>query len=367
MVITFPQMGNITLTAKSFFEDIGIPCVPPENNKAALQAGARVSPDEMCLPFKMMMGNYLEAIRRGADTILITGSCGPCRFGEYCELQRDILRRKGLRADLIVIDAPKEIGTGELLKRLGRIGAASPVSTPRILLALRAAMHVLKAVDELDAQASCLAGMEAERGACMRLVMQCRRAAMRRCGTYQTLAALKEGQRKLHKLPLDPAKQPLRIALVGEIYSMIEPFANLYIEEKLMTYGVCSERLITPDWWVRDLAFKPLKGAAPGQRAAKPYLPYAVGGHARETLSHAERCARRGFDGAIQIFPTGCMPEIVAASVMPELSQRRDFPVLKLVMDEISGEAGVVTRIEAFLDMLEARRRKGRAALQPGN
>jgi hypothetical protein len=39
-------MGNITLAAKSFFEDIGIPCVPPENNKTALQAGARVSPDD---------------------------------------------------------------------------------------------------------------------------------------------------------------------------------------------------------------------------------------------------------------------------------------------------------------------------------
>jgi len=341
--------------------------VPPENNKAALQAGARVSPDEMCLPFKMMMGNYMEAIRRGADTILITGSCGPCRFGEYCELQRDILRRKGLRAELIVVDAPKEIGTGELLKRLGRIGAASPVSTPRILLALRAAMRVLKAVDEMDGAACRIAGMERERGSCARIIMRCRREALRRTGTVKTLAALKEGQRRLRELPMDPARQPLQVALVGEIYSMIEPFANLYIEEKLMAYGVCSKRLITPDWWVRDLAFKPLKGAAPGQRAAKPYLPYAVGGHARETLSHAERCARRGFDGAIQIFPTGCMPEIVAASVMPELSRRRDFPVLKLVMDEISGEAGVVTRIEAFLDMLEARRRKGRAALQPGN
>jgi len=366
MVITFPQMGNITLAAKSFFEDIGIPCVPPENNKTALQAGARVSPDEMCLPFKMMMGNYMEAIRRGADTILITGSCGPCRFGEYCELQRDILHRKGLRADMIVVDAPREIGTGELLHRLGRIGGASSQSTPRILLALRAAMRVLKAADALDKAAGRIAGMEQERGSSARIIMRCRREALRRTGSTQTLAALKEGQRRLRELPLDPARQPLHIALVGEIYSMIEPYANLYIEEKLMAYGACSKRLITPDWWVKDLAFKPLKGAAPGQRAAKPYLPYAVGGHARETLAHAERCAKCGFDGAIQIFPTGCMPEIVAASVLPELSKRRDFPVLKLVMDEITGEAGVVTRIEAFLDMLEAKRRRG-LALQSGH
>jgi predicted nucleotide-binding protein (sugar kinase/HSP70/actin superfamily) len=29
------------------------------------------------------------------------------------------------------------------------------------------------------------------------------------------------------------------------------------------------------------------------------------------------------------------------------------------VVDEMTGEAGYITRIEAFLDMLEAKRRKG--------
>ncbi len=359
MVITFPQMGNITLAAKAFFEDTGIPCVPPENNRTALAAGAQVSPDEMCLPFKLMMGNYAAAVARGADTILITGSCGPCRFGEYCELQMRALEKQGSRIQFIVADAPGEVGLSALLERLGCIRRAGTLSAPRTLLALRRALHVLRLADALDAEAHRQAGREAERGACRRLLADCRRAAASCRGTAQTAQALATFLSRLRALPADASRRPLRVALVGEIYSMIEPFANLYIEETLMDAGVATARLLTPSWWLRDLALKPLGMNARAERgAARPYLPCAIGGHAQETVGFAELCARRGFDGAIQIFPSGCMPEIVAACALPEVSRRGDFPVLKLVFDEAAAEAGYATRIEAFLDMLEARRKR---------
>lgn len=360
MVITFPQMGNISLAAKSFFEELKIPCVVPENNKRALQTGALLSPDEMCLPFKIMMGNYIASIARGADTILITGSCGPCRFGEYCELQMKILARQGLHADLIVVDAPREIGVKTLMQRLGRIGDASPLSTGKQLTALRRAVSVLKAADGIDAEAHMRAGYEAEHGACKRLLDECRREVLACRGISDALAVLDQYRARLHRVPVDAKRRPIKVALVGEIYSMIEPFSNMYIEEKLMDYGVCSARLITPSWWLKDLVMKPLRLNSRSLHAAsQPYLPYGVGGHAQETIAHAELSARRGFDGAIQIFPVGCMPEIVANAVLPEVQRRNDFPILNLVMDEITGEAGYVTRIEAFLDMLEARRNKG--------
>lgn len=360
MVITFPQMGNISLAAKAFFEELHIPCVVPENNKRALQTGALLSPEEICLPFKIMMGNYIASIARGADTILITGSCGPCRFGEYCELQMKILARQGLHADLIVVDAPREIGMRTLLQRLGRIGQASTLSTAQQFIALRRAVRVLKAADEIDAEAHMRAGYEAERGMCKRLLAESRRKVFACRGIAETLDALEKYRVRLQRVPLDAARKPLKVALVGEIYSMIEPFSNMYIEEKLMDYGVCSSRLITPSWWVKDLVMKPLKLNSRSLHAAsKPYLPFGVGGHAQETVAHTELCAQRGFDGAIQIFPVGCMPEIVASAVLPEVQRRNNFPVLGLVVDEITGEAGYVTRIEAYLDMLEARRKKG--------
>lgn len=57
-----------------------------------MEIGSLYSPDEICLPFKLMIGNYVQSIEAGADTIVIAGSCGPCRFGEYCELQMNTLK-----------------------------------------------------------------------------------------------------------------------------------------------------------------------------------------------------------------------------------------------------------------------------------
>ena len=28
-----------------------------------------------------MIGNYIQAIEKGADTVILPGSCGPCRLG----------------------------------------------------------------------------------------------------------------------------------------------------------------------------------------------------------------------------------------------------------------------------------------------
>ncbi len=52
----------------------------------------------------------------------------------------------------------------------------------------------------------------------------------------------------------------------------------------------------------------------------------------------------------------GCMPEIVSKSILPKISRDKDFPILTLVVDEMTGEAGYVTRIEAFVDLLERRK-----------
>jgi predicted nucleotide-binding protein (sugar kinase/HSP70/actin superfamily) len=40
-----------------------IPYVMPEkNNKTTLQTGAYYSPEEICLPFKLILGNLIEAV-----------------------------------------------------------------------------------------------------------------------------------------------------------------------------------------------------------------------------------------------------------------------------------------------------------------
>lgn len=70
--ITFPHMGNLFIIGKALFEELGFEVViPPYNNKSALEIGKRLSPEFICLPFKLNMGNFIQAIEMGANTIVI--------------------------------------------------------------------------------------------------------------------------------------------------------------------------------------------------------------------------------------------------------------------------------------------------------
>lgn len=354
-------MGNVYLAVKALLDGLGSDYViPPFNSKESLELGSLHSPEEICLPFKQMVGNFIHAIEMGADTVIMTGSCGPCRFGEYCEMQMKLLRRLGHPLEFIVIDAPKDIGIGELLRRLARIAGSGGKPCMAKWKALMQAISVMSLMDEIEARAHELAGFEKKRGECRRLLDRCRADAAE-CGCPdETLCVLSKYRRLLDSVETDMTKDPLRIAVIGEIYTVIEPYSNLYIEDRLMDYGVSTRRKLTPSWWVKNMAMMPLKlHGLDIRRASKEYLPFYIGGHARECVGEAVMAMESGMDGAIQIFPMGCMPEIVAKSILPGISRDWDFPILSLVVDEMTGEAGYVTRIEAFLDLLERRKARG--------
>ncbi|HLE01930.1 MAG TPA: CoA protein activase, partial [Dehalococcoidia bacterium] len=62
----------------------------------------------------------------------------------------------------------------------------------------------------------------------------------------------------------------------------------------------------------------------------------------------------RHFDGLVHLAPFTCMPEIIAQNILP--SVKEDIPVLTLLCDEQTGKQGMLTRLEAFVDLLKRRR-----------
>lgn len=358
MKATFPHMGNVYLAAKALLDGLGIDYViPPKNNKTALDFGSLYSPEEICLPFKIMIGNFVQAIEQGADTIIMAGSCGPCRLGEYCELQMTIMKSLGYDLNFIIIDYPKDIGIKELFRRINKISSESKKKPHEKLRALSNAIKVINLIDEIDELAHMYAGFERNKGECKQLLNECKTEAMK-CNTPGEMIKLfKFYKEKINHISVDINKNPLKIAIIGEIYTVIEPYSNFYIEDKLMDYGVSSARGLTPSWWVKNAALSPLKiNSIKIRRNAKKYLPIQIGGHAIECIGEAVTASTEKFDGAIQIFPMGCMPEIVSKSILPTISKDLDFPVMSLVVDDMTGEAGYITRIEAFIDLLDRRR-----------
>ena len=54
------------------------------------------------------------------------------------------------------------------------------------------------------------------------------------------------------------------------------------------------------------------------------------------------------------------MPEIMSQNIFPTIRGEHEIPLLTLIMDEQTGKAGYITRLEAFVDLM---RRKKRAKL----
>ncbi len=175
MKVTFPHLGNSCYAAKAIFDTLGIEyIIPKASNKKALEIGSLYSPDEICLPFKIMIGNYIQSIEEGADTIVIAGSCGPCRFGEYCELQMNTLKKLGYNLDFIVIDSPKDIGKDEFLKRINKIAIHSNTGSMKKFASLIYGLKIINLMDSLDKKAKMKAGYEINNGNSKKILWDCK-------------------------------------------------------------------------------------------------------------------------------------------------------------------------------------------------
>src|SRR3990172_10647761 len=107
MLATFPQMGNLEWLIGDVLERMGIDYIaPPRTSTSTVSLGSKHSPEFSCLPLKLNIGNFIEALEAGADTILMAGGNGPCRFGYYAELEGRVLRDAGYDFTMVTIEPP---------------------------------------------------------------------------------------------------------------------------------------------------------------------------------------------------------------------------------------------------------------------
>ncbi len=331
---------------------------PPVCSRKTLEIGSKHSPEMMCLPFKVFMGNYIESIEKGADTIIITGSCGPCRFGFYSLMQEEILKDLGYDVEIILIDSLSE-GSREFKSNIAKI--TNDNSLRGLIKNSRIALDLIKRADNLTQHSNYARAYALDKNEVNRIMGDYLDASIKVHGSKGLIKLMNDTDKKLSNVREIEGYKPIKVGIIGEIYTIIEPFVNLEIEKKLGNLGVLVDKSLTPSKWldhhVTSFPFGS-KYEKNKYKLAKPYLATMVGGHGRETIGSAIHYKNMGYDGVIQILPLNCMPEIVAKSILKNVSRDLDFPIMTLVVDEMTGEAGYLTRLEAFVDLLSKRREK---------
>lgn len=361
--VTFPRMGAGTLVVQSFLSELGFDVIlPPPITRETLALGGRLAPEFACLPLKVNLGNYLQAIPAGVDAIFMAGGIGPCRFGLYGEVQREILRGLGHEVPFIVFEPPEK-HLSQIVESVTRfLGTGFWQRLPRaVLFALKKAAAldrierlILAAAPEIDPARRPELWREKE------LFMTRLASASSLAGIHRILA---DTTARIAALPRVDSGPRLRVMLVGEMLVVIEPAVNFELERRLSQMGVEVRRTIFIYDWIQDHIIKSalkIDWQKCLRTLARPYLSRFIGGHGLETVAHTVEAARDGYDGVIQLAPLGCMPEVTALDIIKTVSRDTGIPVLSLLLDEHTSETGYLTRIEAFVDLMGNKRRAGR-------
>jgi len=356
--VTFPHMGYLNIPVFNMLTNLGVNVIEaPPITKKTVELGSRYSPEGACLPYKINLGNFLEGIERGADTLVTLCGEGKCRQGFYNTVQKIALSEKA-PLHFHTINSSENLFTN-LYVFLQTV--APNASRFTIVKNIVLAIKTLKALDALNnaknyygartKNADTIIGIY-NNG--MRQLGQCR--TFREISTKQTDIAA-----QMQAVATDGANQPAKVGLIGEFYLLLEPYVNHNIEDLLIKQGVEVKKFIyTGDWAYSQMILRTLglyNEETAYLKQARPYLNYHVGGDGLKSVGTALWYTQHHYDGIIHLYPFGCMPEIVAQYALKNVSKDYNTPMLALSIDEHASDVGIITRLEAFIDCIKRKQK----------
>ena len=286
--------------------------VSPPTNKGILQLGVRYCLTDICLPVKLACG-HAAAIASKVD---------------YLFLPRVLSVEKN------AYTCPKIVAFPDMV-RLNLPGI------PRILDPI---VDLRKKVVSQERQ---FRDVAQELGKLKLLKRACREALGAQKSWFSAEPEAKSESSFLFKDVGSANWRGLKIALLGHPYNLFDSFVNFNLRERLVSLGI-------------DIfTIKHLEPSSIEREASLlEYPPYWTA--AKELLAGARLFFKsESVDGVMYLIAFECGPDaLLKVLIDSEARKHPDVAYMSLVLDEHTGEAGVETRLEAFLDAIARRKRR---------
>jgi predicted nucleotide-binding protein (sugar kinase/HSP70/actin superfamily) len=361
----------------------GIPTkvlAPPDEE--TLSIGLDLCRGRECLPCFLSTGDMIRECRSGTfdrknATFLMPASLGPCRFGQYRILQRQVLDAEGFQ-DVEIVSPTSENsyrGFGEKPRAL-RLLAWTGVVAVDLLLKLRYEFRPY----ELEPGVTDAAY---QRG--LRIIEDATSAG----GGRHLMQALDAIVADFEALPVDRSSPRPVVAMLGEIYVMLNQHSNQGLIRQLEAAGAEVVTGTLSEWFHfadetkmdRDVLFGSWLGlfgtkslsvyqrvterrmharvahllrqaADPPMRElmemARPYFDPLLGTETLLTVSKVVHYANNNVSGIVNVMPFSCMPGIVVTGLAGKM--RSDLSLLPWLDINFDGQriTNIRTRLEAF-------------------
>ena len=348
--VSFPIMGNYKYPAMYLFNHI-LECEiiePPNITRKTIELGSSNSPEFVCSPFKYTLGTYIEVLNMGANIIFQFG--GGCRYGYYHELQEQILKDMGYKFTYINLVTEGKTNYKYIIKQLQKINPNLKID--KILYYTFITIKMIKYMDKVDEFIRSNIGFD-KNNELEKLNQEMLKKFLKVKGYLHLRRIYKKYYRKMKKVKISKPKNRLKIGIIGELYTIMEPFSNYYLERELASYNIEIKRFTNASF----LLFKKAKKGKKYLKYVKKYIKYKMGADAHDNIARTKYLCKNNYDGIIHIKASFCTPEIGAMQIINKICKEYDVPVIFFSFDANTSEVGIKTRIEALIDMIEMRKK----------
>lgn len=303
---------------RTFFQELGAEVVvSPPTNRTILKKGVEKAESEFCLPVKLYYGHAL-CLKELVDILFIPRIVSVEDKAYTC---------------------PKLLGLPDMIRAVDRDLPA--IWAPEIDFT-KGRRHFYSSVFELGKMLS-------------KSSLQILRAYLKAVKEYWLFQQrLKQGISRTDALESATLKseegngrKPIVIGIVGHEYNIFDSYITMNLMDRLKKLGA---EVITSD-------SVPHKAVL---REAATLPKHLFWTYEKDIIGSAFHwMKKKKVDGIIYVLAFACGPDSLIQSLLEYEAKRiGEISLMSLVIDEHSGEAGMITRLEAFVDMLM--RAKGR-------
>lgn len=282
---------------ESFFENLDFEVlISPPTNKEIIEMGVKVSDPETCFSNKVYWGHLLW----------LDGKCD-CVFIPRLKTNEEKLEY-----------CPKFFGTPDLAKILVK----TPILTETFDYRKESIKKIFKKLGEkLNKNI-----MEVEKAMKAALLKE---------------KELREEKENNFFKKIKSKNQ--KIVLVSHPYNLYDDYVNLRVKEKL-------EKLGTQPIFIDEIPISVNRGSNRHQSMTWPKFHWEFG---NEMMEKIKIILNYQIAGAIEISSFQCGCDAVLKEFVEKEFKQNKIPFLYLLIDEQTGEAGLQTRLEAFVDTLK--------------
>lgn len=304
-----------------FFEDLGIKVIlSDKTTKQTMSLGSSLVVSETCLPVKVYVGHILNLLDKGVDKIFVPSIQSIDHKIYNCSKIRGLpdLIRNVVKRDFTIIESTfdkseKKQGLYEFLKE--SVKSFGITDEKRIKQASKEGWKVFNNFKIMLAS-----GLSFDKA----------------------LSFAKKGQVVIAN---NQKSYPISVAVLAHSYNLFDDLISMKIFDKLEKLDV---KVYTSEQLPQEKLAEGITSLDSKIYWANEYEMTGGAGHYLQD---------NNIDGIITINAFGCGPDSIMVERISRASRKFNKPMLVLSVDEQTGEAGFVTRIEAFTDMLFRKKR----------